>query len=173
MRPTELRCNNILKSCYYSVRKWKQNHSEAFKSPHIGLWLPVPHCKGGCGATCFPETLSFSFSVLTPSVILASLADGQTRIQTEGWRIRRREHPVVHPQGETYIALLLSLFRLPVWSHHTDISSSLAMSSDSTTTTHLSCSKRHKDSPKRMCTFKLALLAGFFLPTAKKPIKLC
>lgn len=44
-------------------------------------------------------------------------------------RIRRRAHPVVHPQGETYIALLLSLFRLPVWSHHTDISSSLAMAS--------------------------------------------
>lgn len=62
-----------------------------------------------------------------------------------GGGVRRREHPVVHPQGETYIAPLLSLFRLPVWSHHTDISSSLAMPSDSAAT-HLSYLKRHKSS---------------------------
>lgn len=30
-----------------------------------------------------------------------------------GGGVRKSEHPVVHPQGEPYIALLLSLFRLP------------------------------------------------------------
>lgn len=34
-------------------------------------------------------------------------------------------HPVVHPKESTYISPILSLFRLPVWSHPRDISSSL------------------------------------------------
>lgn len=106
-------------------------------------------------------TLKLVHSAFLSSTLQLSLplTDGQGRIQTKRERIRRREHPVVHPQGETYIALLLSLFRLPVWSHHTDISSSLAMASDSITS-HLSYLKRRKGSPTSMHTLKLALLAG-------------
>lgn len=109
-----------------------------FKILSHGLRLAVSHYMGGSGATCFPETHSFIHSFIQlfyppPSSHPFPPSDGGSRIRTRGGGVRKSEHPVVHPQGEPYIALLLSLFRLPAWSHRTDMSSPPATLSDPTT----------------------------------------
>lgn len=54
---------------------------------------------------CFP---------VTPLACFVSSSLKWSNSLRHGGEVGRREHPVVDPLGETYITLLLSLFRLPV-----------------------------------------------------------